>query len=187
VLKLNDLITQATDKARDRLREAELGADLDEATFEDTAHKVAIAALKFADLSNSRTTSYVFDLDRFMSFEGKTGPYLLYQVVRIKSLLRRAGEQGARAGRVAISEPAERDLPEEHHQQQPGRVPQRSHLQLRGAARQPGQRRQRPGLRGRWRWRGWRRRRLCDRADVGAGTWGASSGTRVTRPHEGAV
>ncbi|CAL1692468.1 Arginine--tRNA ligase [Brevundimonas subvibrioides] len=110
VLKLNDLITQATDKARDRLREAELGADLDEATFEDTAHKVAIAALKFADLSNSRTTSYVFDLDRFMSFEGKTGPYLLYQVVRIKSLLRRAAEQEAKAGLVAISEPAERDL-----------------------------------------------------------------------------
>ena len=110
VLKLNDLITQATDKARDRLREAELGADLDVSTFEDTAHKVAIAALKFADLSNSRTTSYVFDLDRFMSFEGKTGPYLLYQVVRIKSLLRRASEQGAKAGLVAISEPAERDL-----------------------------------------------------------------------------
>lgn len=110
VLKLHDLITQATDKARDRLREAELGADLDPATFEDTAHKVAIAALKFADLSNSRTTSYVFDLDRFMSFEGKTGPYLLYQAVRIKSLLRRATEQGAKAGGVVIAEPAERDL-----------------------------------------------------------------------------
>jgi arginyl-tRNA synthetase len=110
VLKLHDLITQATDKARDRLREAELGADLDEATFEATAHKVAIAALKFADLSNSRTTSYVFDLDRFMSFEGKTGPYLLYQAVRIKSLLRRASEQGAAAGGVVIAEPAERDL-----------------------------------------------------------------------------
>ncbi len=110
VLKLHDLITQATDKARDRLREAELGADLDDATFEDTAHKVAIAALKFADLSNSRTTSYVFDLDRFMSFEGKTGPYLLYQAVRIKSLLRRAAEQGAKAGGVVIAEPAERDL-----------------------------------------------------------------------------
>lgn len=110
VLKLHDLITQATDKARDRLREAELGADLDEATFEATAHKVAIAALKFADLSNSRTTSYVFDLDRFMSFEGKTGPYLLYQAVRIKSLLRRAAEQGAVAGGVVIAEPAERDL-----------------------------------------------------------------------------
>ena len=63
------------------------------AEFEAIAHKVAVAALKFADLSNSRTTSYVFDLDRFMSFEGKTGPYLLYQAVRIKSLLRKAAEQ----------------------------------------------------------------------------------------------
>ena len=110
VLKLHDLITMATDKARERLRDAKLGDDLPEAEFEATAHKVAIAALKFADLSNARTTSYVFDLDRFMSFEGKTGPYLLYQAVRIKSLLRRADEQGAAPGPIAIAEPAERDL-----------------------------------------------------------------------------
>ncbi len=110
VLKLHDLITMATDKARERLHEAKLGDDLPEAEFEDIARKVAVAALKFADLSNGRTTSYVFDLDRFMSFEGKTGPYLLYQAVRIKSLLRRAEEQGAKPGRIAIAEPAERDL-----------------------------------------------------------------------------
>ena len=110
VLKLHDLITMAVEKARERLHEAKLGDDLTEAEFGETAHKVAVAALKFADLSNSRTTSYVFDLDRFMSFEGKTGPYLLYQAVRIKSLLRRAADQGAAAGPVAISEPAERDL-----------------------------------------------------------------------------
>jgi arginyl-tRNA synthetase len=110
VLKLHDLISMATDKARERLREAKLGADLPEVEFEAIAGKVAVAALKFADLSNSRTTSYVFDLDRFMSFEGKTGPYLLYQAVRIKSLLRRAAEQGAAAGPVAVAEPAERDL-----------------------------------------------------------------------------
>ena len=110
VLKLHDLITQARDKARERLREADLGADLSEAEFEDTASKVAVAALKFADLSNSRTTSYVFDLDRFMSFEGKTGPYLLYQSVRIKSLLRKAEAQGVLAGPIFVVEPAERDL-----------------------------------------------------------------------------
>lgn len=110
VLKLHDLITMATDKARERLREARLGADLPEAEFDDIARKVAVAALKFADLSNSRTTSYIFDLDRFMSFEGKTGPYLLYQAVRIKSLLRKAADQGATAGPVVIAEPAERDL-----------------------------------------------------------------------------
>jgi arginyl-tRNA synthetase len=110
VLKLRDLIDQATDKARERLHEAKLGDDLPADEFEDIAHKVAIAALKFADLSNARTTSYVFDLDRFMSFEGKTGPYLLYQAVRIKSLLRRAAEQGAAPGPIGIDEPAERDL-----------------------------------------------------------------------------
>jgi arginyl-tRNA synthetase len=110
VLKLHDLITQARDKARERLREAELGTDLPEAEFEDIAAKVAVAALKFADLSNNRTTSYVFDLDRFMSFEGKTGPYLLYQAVRIKSLLRKAEAQGVLNGPIAIAEPAEREL-----------------------------------------------------------------------------
>src|SRR5690606_15565507 len=110
VLKLHDLISMAKDKARERLREARLGEDLPEAEFEDIAHKVAVAALKFADLSNSRTTSYVFDLDRFMSFEGKTGPYLLYQAVRIKSLLRKAAGQGTEPGAIAVGEPAERDL-----------------------------------------------------------------------------
>jgi arginyl-tRNA synthetase len=110
VLKLHDLITMAVDKARERLHEAHLGEDLTEAEFEAIAHKVAVAALKFADLSNSRTTSYVFDLDRFMSFEGKTGPYLLYQAVRIKSLLRKGADQGAAPGPIVIAEPAERDL-----------------------------------------------------------------------------
>ncbi|MDP3404079.1 MAG: arginine--tRNA ligase [Brevundimonas sp.] len=110
VLKLHDLITLAVDKARERLREAKLGDDLPAAEFEATAHQVAVAALKFADLSNSRTTSYVFDLDRFMSFEGKTGPYLLYQAVRIKSLLRKGADQGMTPGPIVIAEPAERDL-----------------------------------------------------------------------------
>jgi arginyl-tRNA synthetase len=110
VLKLHDLITMATDKARERLREAGLGAELSAEAFEDIAHKVAVAALKFADLQNYRGTSYVFDLDRFTSFEGKTGPYLLYQAVRIKSVLRRAAEEGAAAGPIALKETAERDL-----------------------------------------------------------------------------
>jgi arginyl-tRNA synthetase len=110
VLKLNDLIETTRAKARERLREAGLGEDLTPEAFEDIAGKVAVAALKFADLSNFRGTSYVFDLDRFMSFEGKTGPYLLYQAVRVKSLLRRAAEAGAAPGPVAVSEPAERDL-----------------------------------------------------------------------------
>src|SRR6204780_3382066 len=110
VLKLRDLIEMITGKARERLHEAGLGAELSEAEFEATALNVAVAALKFADLSNFRGTSYVFDLDRFSSFEGKTGPYLLYQAVRVKSVLRRAAEAGAVAGPISVSEPAEREL-----------------------------------------------------------------------------
>ncbi len=110
VLKLNDLIEMAREKARARLREAEIGAEFSADEFEAVAHKVAIAALKFADLSNFRGTSYVFDLDRFMSFEGKTGPYLLYAVVRIRSVLRKANEEGLRAGPIQIAHQGERDL-----------------------------------------------------------------------------
>jgi arginyl-tRNA synthetase len=110
VLKLHDLIEMTRAKARERLQEAGLGGELSPADFEDTAHKVAVAALKFADLGNYRGTSYVFDLDRFSSFEGKTGPYLLYQAVRIKSLLRRAAEERLETGRIQVADPAEREL-----------------------------------------------------------------------------
>lgn len=110
VLKLHDLIEMTREKARERLREADLGAGFTEDAFEDVAHKVAVAALKFADLQNFRGTSYVFDLDRFTSFEGKTGPYLLYQAVRVKSVLRRAADEGAAAGPIVVAEPAEREL-----------------------------------------------------------------------------
>ncbi|WP_293677675.1 arginine--tRNA ligase [uncultured Phenylobacterium sp.] len=110
VLKLNDMIEMSRDKARARLHEAGLGEDLPAPEFEDIAGKVAVAALKFADLQNFRGTSYVFDLDRFTSFEGKTGPYLLYQAVRVKSLLRRAEAEGHTTGPVTVAEPAERDL-----------------------------------------------------------------------------
>jgi arginyl-tRNA synthetase len=110
VLKLHDLIEMTKGKARERLHEAGLGESLSSEDFEDTAHKVAVAALKFADLQNFRGTSYVFDLDRFTSFEGKTGPYLLYQAVRVKSLLRKAAAEAIAAGPITVAEPAERDL-----------------------------------------------------------------------------
>ncbi len=110
VLKLSDLIDMTRAKASERLHEAGLGEDLTVDEFQETARKVAVAALKFADLQNFRGTSYVFDLDRFTSFEGKTGPYLLYQAVRVKSLLRKAEKEGASVGPIAVAEPAERDL-----------------------------------------------------------------------------
>ena len=91
VLKLRDLIDMVTGKARERMQESGLVAALDESNekglVDATAHKIGMAALKFADLSNQRTTDYIFDLDRFTSFEGKTGPYLLYASVRVRSVL----------------------------------------------------------------------------------------------------
>ena len=110
ILKLHELIAQADATALARMQEAELGADVSEAERRDIAHKVAVAAIKFSDLSNVRTTSYAFDLDRFISFEGKTGPYLLYAAVRIKSLARRAEAEGVRPGLIAVELNAERAL-----------------------------------------------------------------------------
>lgn len=110
VLKLNDLIGMAREKARARLREAKMGVDLPTDEFERVADKVAIAALKMADLINFRGTSYVFDLERFTSFEGKTGPYLLYATVRIKSILRKATEQKLTPGPISIAHPDERKI-----------------------------------------------------------------------------
>lgn len=96
VMRLDDLITMAEEKARARMIDAHVGEDMDVEEKADVAHKVAIAAIKFADLQNARQADYVFDLDRLTSFEGKTGPYLLYQAVRIKSLLRKAEVQNFR-------------------------------------------------------------------------------------------
>jgi arginyl-tRNA synthetase len=90
VMKLGDLIQTGLDKARARLDEANLATDMDADERKDVAKKVALAAIKFADLQNNRIADYMFDLDRMVSFEGKTGPYLLYQAVRIQSLLRKA-------------------------------------------------------------------------------------------------
>ena len=90
VLRLDDLISLVRDAALKRLEEAELATGYPEEERAEIAARVGLAALKYGDLSNNRTSNYVFDLDRFTSFEGKTGPYLLYGAVRIKSILRKA-------------------------------------------------------------------------------------------------
>ena len=110
VMKLQDLIAMMTGAASDRLKEQGLATGYDEAEHDDIANKVGLAALKFADLSNHRIANYVFDLDRFVRFEGKTGPYLLYAAVRIKSILRKAEAQGDTPGAILPPEPGERDL-----------------------------------------------------------------------------
>ncbi len=98
VLRLGDLITLITDAARERLDEAHIAEAYPEAERSKIARQVGLAALKFGDLSNHRMSNYIFDIDRFSAFEGKTGPYLQYSAVRIKSILRRATEAGVSAG-----------------------------------------------------------------------------------------
>ena len=110
VMRLDDLYQMVTDEALKKLTEHGLGADYDEAEKIDIAHKVGVSALKFADLSNNPIANYVFDLDRFSRFEGKTGPYLLYAAVRVKSLLRKAREQNDVPDAILPPEPGERDL-----------------------------------------------------------------------------
>jgi arginyl-tRNA synthetase len=111
VVRLADVIEMLTDAARRRLDEAHLAEEYPEEERARIAEMVGIAALKFGDLINNRTSDYVFDLDRFSSFEGKTGPYLQYAAVRIKSILRRASAEGLVAGALqAPTVDTERDL-----------------------------------------------------------------------------
>jgi arginyl-tRNA synthetase len=110
VMKLFDLIAMVTSEAEKRLAEQGIGNDYPEEERADIARKVGIATLKFADLSNYRLTDYIFDLERFSKFEGKTGPYLQYAAVRIQSILRRAAAEGYAIGEPAIRSPEERTL-----------------------------------------------------------------------------
>lgn len=83
VMRLSQLISEINDFVTEKVVENKIVADEEVA---DTAEKIAMAALKYGDLSNLATKDYIFDLDRFASFEGNTGPYILYTIVRIKSI-----------------------------------------------------------------------------------------------------
>lgn len=100
LLRLRDLIDMVVERAALRLEENELATEFDEAEKAEIAEKVGVAALKYGDLHNHRSSNYIFDVDRFTSFDGKTGPYLLYGAVRMKSVLREAAERGVESGAV---------------------------------------------------------------------------------------
>ena len=100
-MTFRSMVKAAVEKALARLDEAELAQDMSVQERADVARKVAVAALKYTELSNQAHVDYVFDLERMITFEGKTGPYILYQAVRIQSLLKKAAEQG-----IEISETA---------------------------------------------------------------------------------
>lgn len=113
-VKLRDLVEEAIRRARAAVDKDEKNAGLAEEERAKIADAVGIAAIKYADLSNERIRDYVFDFDRMLSFEGNTGPYLLYALVRIRNIFRKAAERGVGAGweraAFAVGEPAEKAL-----------------------------------------------------------------------------
>ena len=89
VMRLERLIAEMTDFVRAKVVENKI---VSEDEVEATTAKIALAALKYGDLSNQPTKDYVFDMDRFAAFEGNTGPYILYTIVRVKSILAKYGQ-----------------------------------------------------------------------------------------------
>lgn len=88
VMRLSDLLSAAVNASAEKLSQSEFIGDGDTSGI---AENVGIAAVKFGDLINHRSKDYIFDIDKFLSFEGKTGTYLLYTITRIHSILKKAG------------------------------------------------------------------------------------------------
>jgi arginyl-tRNA synthetase len=91
VMRLEYLVSGTKEEMFKKIRE---GREMPEEEARNVAGMVAVSALKYGDLSNQASKDYVFDLERFTSFEGDTGPYILYTMVRIKSILAKYAEQG---------------------------------------------------------------------------------------------
>ena len=90
VMRLSDLIGTVCEAARARLDES---GKVDESEREEYAKRIGIAAIKFGDLINHRSKDYIFDLDKFLSADGKTGVYVLYAVSRINSVMAKAANE----------------------------------------------------------------------------------------------
>ena len=105
VMRLENLVADIGDAMYDKIME---NGTMDEAEARETSRKVGLAALKYGDLSNVAAKDYVFDVDRFTSFEGNTGPYILYTMVRIKSIMKKYTEAGGSMKKITgscITEP----------------------------------------------------------------------------------
>lgn len=106
VMRLENLIREINEEMIRKIHEnaEEKGYQADETQAEETARIVGLAAIKYGDLSNQAAKDYIFDMDRFTSFEGDTGPYILYTIVRIKSILAKYEEQGGKLTDIVIRE-----------------------------------------------------------------------------------
>jgi arginyl-tRNA synthetase len=110
VMRLESLITEIQDEMYTKIKE---NKDIDDAEARETADLVGLSALLYGDLSNQAVKDYVFDMERFISFEGNTGPYILYTIVRIKSIIAKYAAQGGDVSALKIGTPvnaSEKDL-----------------------------------------------------------------------------
>ena len=99
-MRLERLIADINEEMYNKMKENR--TEISEEEARKTAQTVGLAAIKYGDLSNQATKDYVFDLDRFTSFEGDTGPYILYTIVRIKSILTKYKENGGNLSDTVI-------------------------------------------------------------------------------------
>lgn len=108
-VKLTDLLDEALERARNLVKAK--NPDMDASELENLANVVAMGAVKYADLSKSRTTDYIFDWDNMLAFEGNTAPYMQYAYTRVLSVFRKAGmSESQLTGAMQISDPREAAL-----------------------------------------------------------------------------
>ena len=105
VMRLEHLVASINEEMLKKITEnqkAKENLDIGEEEAKNTAQVVALAAIKYGDLSNQASKDYIFDIDRFTSFEGNTGPYILYTIVRIKSILNKYHESGGDESKAVV-------------------------------------------------------------------------------------
>jgi arginyl-tRNA synthetase len=108
-VKLTNLLQEAVERATTLVKQKNPAASAEE--IKDIARKVGIGAVKYADLSKTRTNDYIFDWDAMLSFEGNTAPYLQYAYTRIRSIFRKAGVENSQfTGTIQIAAPEEKTL-----------------------------------------------------------------------------
>lgn len=103
VMRLENLISEINEEMYQKIA---VNRSVKSEDARSTAQIVGLSAIKYGDLSNQATKDYIFDVDRFTSFEGDTGPYILYTIVRIKSILERYREEGGNPDACQVSSAA---------------------------------------------------------------------------------
>lgn len=103
VMRLESLIRDINEEMFKKITD---NHEIDPGEARETSKIVGLSAIKYGDLSNQASKDYVFDVDRFTSFEGNTGPYILYTIVRIKSILNKYQADGGKAGADKIRKPS---------------------------------------------------------------------------------